>query len=160
MQRRIRKPHFPARPEESYGHITSAIGLEETVGRQRARRQNFFKHTLLWITGLICVALLLGTLAQAWSNSQLTQKLQSEQQRLQVLQREHDQLQKDADKYKNPAVIENEARQQLGYVRPGEKPVVVVQVQKPAETKTSSDHARTTETSYWLQWWQTFFGGN
>lgn len=160
MQRRSRKPQFPARPEESYGHVTSAIGLEETFGHQRARRETLYKHTLLWITGLICIALFLGTLAQAWSNSQLTQKLQREQQSLQALQQQHSQLQKDVDKYKDPSVIENEARQQLGYVRPGEKPVMVVQEQQTTSPKTTTSTGQPDEPGFWLQWWQIFFGSS
>ncbi|EFH87590.1 FtsB family cell division protein [Ktedonobacter racemifer] len=158
MQRRSRKPQFPARPEESYGHVTSAIGLEETFGHQRARRQSLFKQTLMWITGLICAVLLLGTLAQAWSNSQLTRTVQSEQQRLQSLQQRNDQLKKDVNKYKDPAVIESEARQQLGYVRPGEKPVVVVQADTTTTTRTASTRTTKSDSGYWLEWLQALFG--
>src|SRR6266700_3173964 len=124
MQKQSRRPHFPSRPEGSSPHVTSAVGMEETTGRLRARRGSLFTQTIIWITGLICLSFLLSSLAQAWSNSQLMQRVQQEQQ-LQRLQDHHAYLAKLAAHYKDPFMIENEARQQLGYIRPGEHPVII-----------------------------------
>ena len=92
--------------------VTSAIGMGETAGRLRARRSSLFTQTVIWVTGLICMAFLLGTLAQAWSNSQSAQQVQAAQQQLQQLQAHNKVLSKAASHYQNPAVVENEARQQ------------------------------------------------
>ena len=93
----------------------------------------------MWITGLVCIAFLLATLAQAWSNSNLMGKVQQEQQTLHQAQIEHNRLQQAAEHYRDPAVIESEARQQLGYVRPGEQPVVII---KAASRKNKRKHIR------------------
>ena len=85
MQHQPKKPHFPSRPEGTGPHVTSAVGMEETAGRLRARRNSLFTQTVIWITGLVCLAFLLSSLAQAWSNSQLMQRVQTEQQQLQHL---------------------------------------------------------------------------
>ncbi|HEY3991732.1 MAG TPA: septum formation initiator family protein, partial [Ktedonobacteraceae bacterium] len=109
-----------SRPEGKTPYVTSAVGMEETAGRMRARRVSLFTQTVVWVTGLVCLAFLLGALAQAWSNSQLTQTLQQERQREQQLQNQHDRLEHQATYYHDPYVIESEARQQMGYARPGE----------------------------------------
>jgi cell division protein FtsB len=110
------------------------------------------------IAGLICAALLLGTLAQAWSNSQLTQKVQAASQILQQKRDENKKLIQQTQHYKDPAVIENEARQHLGYVRPGEQPVVVTTDgnQKQAQTPQNKNVAQ--PQNYWQAWWKVFFG--
>src|SRR3989441_12935412 len=108
-----------SRPANSSPNVTAAVGLEETAGSLRARRSSLFTQTVIWVTGLICLALLLSSLAQAWSNSQLMQRVTSAQQQYQQILDKHDYLTKLANYYKDPFVIESEARQQLGYVRPG-----------------------------------------
>src|SRR5438105_14976433 len=113
MQNPAKPPQFPSRPGGTNPSVTSAIGLPETAGRLRARRCSLFTQTIIWITGLICLSFLLSSLAQAWSNSQLMQRVQLEQQQLQRVQDHHAYLAKLAAHYKDPFVIENEARQQL-----------------------------------------------
>ena len=138
--------------------VTQAVGLEETTGRQRARRSSLFTQTIILITGLVCFAFLLGSLAQAWSNSMLMRQVQDVQQQTQQLQAYHDNLAKQAQHYADPYVIESEARQDLGYIRAGEHLVVIVgsnQNQQQQNTHTSS-HA--TIQSIWQQWWDVFFG--
>ncbi len=139
-------------------NVTSAIGMQETAGSVRARRNTLFTQTVIWVTALICVAFLLGSLAQAWSNSQLARQVQQAQQQLQSVQAHHDALAQMAGYYSDPAVIENEARQQLGYVRPGEHPIVIV---NPAQQPTQAVAQHTTspvQHGFWQNWWNTFFG--
>src|SRR5947209_18966153 len=114
MQKQSRRPHFPSRPGHSSPHVTSAVGMEETAGRLRARRSSLFTQTVIWITGLICLAFLLSSLAQAWSNSQLMQRVQTEQQQLQRLQDHNAYLTGQAHHSKDPFVIQREARDHLG----------------------------------------------
>ena len=132
--------------------------MEEPAGRLRARRHSLFIQTVMWITGLICVAFLLGSLAQAWSNSQLVQKVQVDQQSLQQVQNQHAQLTQQAGHYKDPGVIESEARQQLGYIRPGEQPVVIVSAGNQSQQNVQKPAAPVVSQGFWQEWWHTFFG--
>lgn len=147
-----------SRPESKTPYVTSAVGMEETAGRLRARRVSLFTQTVVWVTGLVCLAFLLGSLAQAWSNSQLMQSLQQEQQKTQQLQNEHRSLEQQAKHFQDPYVIESEARQQLGYARPGEHVVVVTngknQSPRPAPLKQNPS----TSQGFWQAWWNFFFG--
>lgn len=138
--------------------VTQAIGLEETTGRLRARRSSLFTQTIILITGLVCFAFLLGSLAQAWSNSMLMRQVQDAQQQTQQLQTYHDQLAQQARYYSDPYVIESEARQDLGYIRPGEHLVVIVGSNQQGQQ--ISDHPSHPQTmqSFWQQWWNAFFG--
>jgi len=132
--------------------------MGETFGRLRARRNSIFTQTVIWITVLICLAFLLGALAQAWSNSQLEQQVQAAQQQLQQTQAHHDALTKLATHYNDPSVIESEARQQLGYIRPGEHVVVIVNADSTGTT-VSKPHTKTAPPQgFWQEWWQAFFG--
>ncbi len=153
-----RRPQFPPRPQDSSPSVTSAIDLEETAGRLRARRSSLFTRTVIWVTGLVCLAFLLGSLAQAWSNSQLTQRVQAAQQQLQQLQRHNAYLTQLAKHYKEPFVIESEARQQLGYIRPGEHPVVIISSTDAGQQTTSHSSNTPTSQGFWQEWWNVFFG--
>lgn len=146
------------RPEGKTPYVTSAVGMEETAGRLRARRVSLFTQTIVWVTGLVCLAFLLGSLAQVWSNSQLMRTLQVEQQRTQQLQSEHDQLVHQASYYQDPYVIESEARQQLGYARVGEHVVVVTSGGNQNQPQTAPATVAPTSQGFWQSWWDFFFG--
>ena len=158
MEHQPRKPHFPSRPEGTSPHVTSAVGMEETTGRLRARRGSLFTQTVMWITGLICLAFLLSSLAQAWSNSQLMQRVQTEQQQLQHLQDHNAYLTRQANYYKDPFVIESEAREQLGYIRPGEHPVIITSATNSGQLVTHHSTTSPAQQGYWQEWWNIFFG--
>ena len=70
MQEQQRKSSS-VQTSENRPFVTRAVGLEETTGRLRARRSSLFTQTIILVTGLVCFAFLLGSLAQAWSNSML-----------------------------------------------------------------------------------------
>lgn len=148
----------PSRPEGQTPYVTSAVGLEETAGRVRARRASLFTQTVVWVTGLVCLAFLLGALVQAWSNYQLMQVLQHEQQKTQQLQNEHNSLAQEASHYQDPYVIENEARQQLGYGRPGEHIIVVVGAGNQSQPQGTSTANSQSSQGFWQAWWNIFFG--
>lgn len=157
MQNRQRRPLFPPRPDTSNANVTSAIGMEESTRYRRTRKKSLFTQTVMWFTGLICLAFLLGTLAQAWSNSQLMQKVQSAQQQLDQLQIRHNQLVKAAEYYKDPTVVETEARQKLGYIRQGEHPVLIVGSNNKEKKQAPVAINRPTQPAFWQEWWQLFF---
>ncbi len=105
------------------------------------------------------MAFLLGSLAQAWTNSQLTQHVLEAQQQAQQLQAYHDHLVQEANNYKDPFVIESEARQQLGYIRPGEQPVVIVgSSDQQGQQGTAQPSSPPATQNLWQQWWNVFFG--
>jgi len=153
-----RSPSSPLRSAGSNPHVTAAIGLGETRGNARARRNSLFTRTVIWVTGLVCLAFLLGSLVQAWTNSGLMQTLAVTQQQTLQAQATHDALQQQAAHYQDPSVIEQEAREQLGYVRPGEHPVVIVGAKGQQQTTTTS-HPSTSapQESFWQAWWNIFF---
>jgi cell division protein FtsB len=147
-----------ARSEGKTPYVTSAVGMEETAGRVRARRVSLFTQTVIWVTGLVCLAFLLGALAQAWSNSQLLQTLQQEQQKTQQLQNQHNDLAKQANYYRDPYVIESEARQRLGYARAGEHVVVITGTPGQSQQQTAPKASAPTSQGFWQAWWDFFFG--
>jgi cell division protein FtsB len=138
--------------------VTRAVGIEETTGRLRARRSSLFTQTIILVTGFVCFAFLLGSLAQAWSNSMLMRQVQDAQEQTQQLQAYHDQLAQQAHYYADPFVIESEARQSLGYIRPGEHLVVIVGSNQQSQQNTPRTSQPPVIQSSWQQWWNVFFG--
>lgn len=147
-----------ARPEGKTPYVTSAVGIEEPAGRTRARRISLFTQTVLWVTGLVCLAFLLGSLAQAWSNHQLIQTLQQEQQKTQQLQNQNAHLKQQATYYQDPYVIESEARQHLGYARRGEHVVVPTGGGTPSQQQSTPKIGTAGTQGFWQLWWKFFFG--
>ena len=158
MQEQQHRSSSRARTNESGSLVTKAVGLEETTGRLRARRSSLFTQTIILVTGLVCFAFLLGSLAQAWSNSTLIQRVQEAQQQTQQLQTYHDHLAQQAQHYSDPFVVESEARQDLGYIRPGEHPVVIVGANQQEQQSSSHTPNPPATQSFWQQWWNVFFG--
>ena len=152
------RPIFPRRPAGSSAHVTSAVGIEETQGHVRARRSSLFTRTIIWVTGLVCLAFLLGSLAQAWTNSQLMQTLAVTQLQTQQAQTYHDTLQQQAKHYQDPAVVEQEAREQFNYIRPGEHLVVIVGAKSQGQTSITQPAKQFPPESFWQEWWNIFFG--
>jgi cell division protein FtsB len=146
----------PANASQTF--VTRAIGLEETTGHLRARRSSLFTQSIILVTGLICFAFLLGSLAQAWSNSILMQQVQETQLQTQQSQIYHDRLVQQAKHYSDPFIIESEARQDLGYIRPGEHSVVIIGSNHQDQQNTPQTPQTPASQSFWQQWWNVFFG--
>ena len=160
VQNRTERAAVIRRTKRNNAHVTAAVGREESYGRRRLKQSSLYTRTLLSLTGLICAALLLATLSQAWSNSNLMQQVQKQQQSLQQVQKTNKQLVKDAQRYNDPATIESEARQQLGYIRPGEHPLIIVDANNKGQSKVQTATTRSAQTGYWQQWWNIFFGAS
>jgi cell division protein FtsB len=152
------RPPGRGRLEGKTPYVTSAVGLEEPAGRVRARRSSLFTQTVVWVTALVCLAFLCGALVQAWSNSQLMQQLQREQHLTQQLQNTHNSLATQASYYQDPYVIESEARQHLGYARPGEHVVVVVGENNQNQAQGVPTTHQVASQNFWQAWWQILFG--
>lgn len=158
MQKNTQRSQARSRSGNSGLHVTDAVGLGETIGRLRAKRSSLFTQTVIWVTGLICLALLLASLVQAWSNSQLMQRVQAEQQQTQQLQGHHDQLARLAGQYSDPLVIEREAREQFGYVGPGEHAVVVDSSVDQGQQAVPGHRGTAVPPGFWQEWLAVFFG--
>lgn len=158
MQTRAGRAQSTARSEGRGAHVTSAIGIEDSYGRRRVKRMSLYTRIVLSLTGLICAALLMATLSQAWSNSNLVQETQQQQQSLQQVQHMNQRLGKDAQHYQDPATIESEARQQLGYIRPGEHSLVVINADNKGQSHIQPTTRQIPHPGYWGQWWHIFFG--
>jgi len=117
-----------------------------------------FTQSIILITGLVCFAFLLGSLAQAWSNSMLMSQVKDAQQQTQQLQAYHDQLAQQAQYYSDPFVIESEARQDLGYIRVGEHLVVIVGSNQQGQQNITHTSQPQPVLSFWQQWWNVLFG--
>lgn len=74
------------------------------------------------------------------------------QQKLTQLQQQHTQLQKDLKKSTTQQFIEQQARDKLFLVKPGESMVILPQT----SSKTSST-SKKDELPNWQQWWNLFF---
>ena len=157
MQDHRRRPPDSARTNDTGPYVTRAIGLQESTGQLRARRSSLFTQTIIWVTGLVCMAFLLGSLAQAWSNSQLMQRVEQQQQQTQQLQAYHDRLEQQVNYYQDPFVIESEARQELGYIRPGEHPLVIVASNEQGQQSNSHPASQPATQNFWQAWWNVFF---
>jgi cell division protein FtsB len=157
MQGKSDHTSVPSRQTGSGPNVTSAVGMGPTARQQKMRRTSLLSRTIIWITGLVCLAFLLATLAQAWSNSQLMQRVTQAREQLQQVQTHNTDLQHQAQHYKNPSVIESEARQQLGYIRPGEHPVLIVSTSGPAQPAKAQPPASSAPPSILQQWWNIFF---
>jgi hypothetical protein len=87
----------------------------------------------------------------------LVQQVQTAQQSLQQVRAKHVQLKQAVDYYKKPFVIESEARQQLGYVRPGEQAVVIASTDDRGQQHASKQKSKPQQQGYWQDWWRIFF---
>ncbi|MGI6452616.1 MAG: septum formation initiator family protein [Syntrophomonadaceae bacterium] len=89
--------------------------------KDNSQRQRLVK---LIITGLLGVLLLVGVLPRAINVWELAQtKSQLEQQKLELQQKQQE-LQQALDKMSSRETIEKIAREQLGMVKQGEKPII------------------------------------
>ncbi len=86
------------------------------------------RKSLLWIAALICLALLAATAGEMWTlghERQMVAQTRSENQRI---ARDIQQTRQAVDQAQAPDTIEREARN-LGYIYPGETPVIIAQPQ-------------------------------
>lgn len=67
---------------------------------------------------------------------------------------ENDRLKKELSRVSDPAVIEKEARDKLGYGRPGETIVIIPQ----SESTKSQIPSSKKEEANWRKWWDLYIG--
>ncbi len=86
------------------------------------------RKPLLWLAALICLALLAATGGGTWSLWQAQQAVAQTRSDNQRIERDIQQTQQAVNQAQTPGAIEREARN-LGYIYPGDTPVVIAQPQ-------------------------------
>jgi cell division protein FtsL len=117
----------------------------------------------LRLAAVLAVPLLLYALAmtgqKASENYQLNRQAEELRGQITGLQAQNVQLQQQIEQARTDAAIETIAREQLGLIRPGDHPLVLV-----SDGSTSSAPPATAQSApvapepTWRQWWNYFFG--
>lgn len=93
--------------------------------RSSPARAAFAQRTLQLAVAVICVALLIATVAEAWVRHGIEQQVAAAQARNAAVQRDASTTRQSIIVAKSPTTIEREARS-WGYVHAGDHPVIVV----------------------------------
>jgi cell division protein FtsL len=115
----------------------------------------------LRLAAVLAVPLLLYALVatgqKAVENYRLNQQADALRGEIVALRDQNLQLQQDIEKARTDSAIETIAREQLGLIKPGDHPIVMVSqatpTASPAESKPTPPPA-----PVWRQWWDYFFG--
>ena len=140
---------------------TAARRREELAGLAAlpaGPKPSFLSRVIIWGTVAICGLLILATLGEVWTVYRLNQQIDANQQIAAQLQAQNQQLSSAVQQLQQPSTIEQEARK-LGYIFPGDQPVVVVTTTPAA---TPSSHAAPPASNwwgFWPDWLKLFFGG-
>jgi len=150
---------FPPRSTRRAGRRADLARGPQPWNRRRRAGTPLLSRTIIWGTAAICVALLIGTLGEAWFGYRMNQRVEAQQAQNAQLQAQNVQLQAQARRLNQADVIEAEARQRFDYIRPGDQPVAVIPV---ADTPTPTPKLRVptpVSHNYWSDWWHMLFGG-
>lgn len=109
-------------------------------------------------TAAICGLLLLATLGEAWTVHRLKQQITANQQAVDQLQAQNQQLSGANQQLQQPSTIEEEARK-LGFIFPGDQPVVVATSTPPAPTTRQAAPSSPNWWGFWPDWLKYFLGG-
>jgi cell division protein FtsB len=82
-------------------------------------------RTLFWAAMVICGALLVSTLSEAWTRTNVDAQVTAARARNAALRQDVANTQRAIQQAQSPVTIEREARS-WGYARPGDHPVLVV----------------------------------
>lgn len=162
----------PATPSTEQPELSLAGGLAGRRGAARREQQanirpvsnepkpSLLARVIVWGTMAICGLLVLATLGEVWTVHQLHQQVNASQQTASQLQNQNRALATQIAQLQQTETIENEARQ-LGYIYPGDQPVVVVTTQPSAPTTTQQSAQPPAKNwwGFWPDWLKVFFGG-
>jgi cell division protein FtsL len=118
----------------------------------------------LRLAAVLAVPLLLYALVmtgqKAVENYQLNQQAGGLRAQIVGLRAQNVQLQQQIEQARTDAAIETIAREQLGLVKPGDRPLVLVSDRSaPSAAPVAAEAvARATPEPTWRQWWDYFFG--
>jgi cell division protein FtsL len=116
----------------------------------------------LRLAAVLVVPLLLYALVatgqKALDNYRLNQDAAALRAELVNLRTENLRLQKDIEDARTDAAIEKIAREQLGLIRPGDHPMVLVAQGSDAQPQAAPQLSSPPPPPVWRQWWDYFFG--
>jgi cell division protein FtsB len=148
-------------PNEQPNMLARRAALrEEALAPPEAPRPPLLSRVIVWCTVIICLLLLLATFGQAWNVYGLDQQVAAQQQAVKQLERQNQQLRSAIQLLQEPGTIEQEARR-LGYIYPGDQPVVVTigGTPTPAPSPVQPAPPSATPWGFWSDWLRLFFGG-
>jgi cell division protein DivIC len=116
----------------------------------------------LRLAAVLVVPLLLYTLVatgqKAIENYRLNRDADALRTEILGLRTENIQLQQQIEQARTDTAIETIAREQLGLIKPGDHPVVLVPQSAPASTAAPTPAPTTPPPPAWRQWWDYLFG--
>jgi cell division protein FtsL len=118
----------------------------------------------LRLAAMLAVPLLLYALVatgqKAAENYQLNRQADALRVQIADLRAQNVQLQQQIEQARTDAAIETIAREQLGLIKPGDHPVVLVQddSSRASGSPSASPPPASPPRPTWRQWWDTFFG--
>jgi hypothetical protein len=136
-----------------------ARGPQPWNWRRRRGGTSLLSRTIIWGTAAICIALLIGTLGEAWFGYQMNRRVEAQAAANARLQAQNVQLAAQVKHLADPDVIEAEARQRFDYIRPGDYPVIVIPVADTPAPEPKPHPAAPAPQNYWGDWWHALFGG-
>jgi cell division protein FtsB len=100
---------------------------------------------------------LVATGQKALDNYRLNQETEALRAEVLGLRAENVQLQQDIERARTDTAIETIAREQLGLIKPGDRPMVLVE-QSPPPRPAPTQRTPPTPPPVWRQWWEYVFG--
>lgn len=162
------KPTSPSTEQQELSLAGALAGRRSAARRERQAsirpasnepKPSMLARLIVWGTMAICGLLVLATLGEVWTVHRLHQQVAASQQAANQLQNQNRALATQIAQLQQPETIEYEARQ-LGYIYPGDQPVVVVTTQPtPSTTTQQSASAAKSGWGFWPDWLKLFFGG-
>ncbi|GEM_PF-1839736 len=143
------------------GRRTTALreSLAAATAPSRQPKPPLLTRTIIWVTAALCGLLILAGIGEAWTVHRLNQQIAASQQSVNQLQAENEALKKLIQTLQQPGTIEEEARK-LGFIFPGDQPVVIVIASlPPAPTTAPAPPSSSNFWGFWPDWLKFFFGG-
>jgi len=123
-----------------------------------AAQPSLLARMIVWGTIAICALLILATISEVFTVHQLNQQVAAAQQQNAQLQEQNQVIATQIAQLQDPQTIEQEARQ-LGYIYPGDQPVVVVTTQPAPAPAPRASQPAASWWGFWPDWLKLFFGG-
>jgi cell division protein FtsB len=132
--------------------------FEEAIVRRRFGPPPMSLRLAAVITVPLMLYALVATGQKALDNYRLNQQAEALRVEVRDLRTENIALQQQILAARTDGAIEAIARQQLGLIRPGDNPIVLVPTGPAAGAEPAAAPPPTPAPPPWRQWWNTFFG--
>ena len=125
------------------------------MGRPRITWRRFFESHLFFVGGVVALIFLSISMTRAQLKDRaIRAEMEALQNQVETLEGEQNHLTELITLFEKPEFLEKEARRILGYVKPGEKVVVIYEQGKQGEEGRQDEK----EMSNPKKWWVYFFG--